>query len=395
MGMYSGLSATKLDSHANMAVAGNETTIIAHSGAFSNVTPFSKDLPAMDMVEIGDAAMCFDDPISLETYILVMKNALLIPTMGHSLIPPFLIREAGLILDETPKHQTPCPSIDNHSIWDQWSGLWIHLQLNGIFSYFNARPLTLEEQENWMDYQVIFITPGGDSWDPYSEHYAKEEAAMVDVNGLLVERDPRPQSAIFSEADINKLYGEPVTWDHYKEVGNAIYDDDGNPVEHPISSDDLARLHDDGIRAQVAGLDGILFSGELSERALMLHVSMAIHVQSLRLCLCLLLQLSQHWLRSLLGKEVGSWLNSFRKCSASPMMILLGHCQSPPSLYDSILILLSRGTLVPMIMHSGIGGSSQSSSLTLYLQLMARRVLVAINALRYLSPTKALYRYTL
>jgi hypothetical protein len=149
MGMYSGLSATKLDSHANMAVAGNETTIIARSGAFATVTPFSKDLPAMDMVEIGDAAMCFDDPISLETFILVMKNGLLIPMMGHNLIPPFLIRKAGLILDETPKHQTPCPSIDNHSIRDQRSGLRIHLQLNGIFSYFNTRPL--EEQENWMD----------------------------------------------------------------------------------------------------------------------------------------------------------------------------------------------------------------------------------------------------
>ena len=172
MGMYSGLSATKLDSRANMAVAGNEITIIARSGAFANITPFLKDLPAMDVVEIGDDAMCFDDPISLETYILVMKNALLIPTMGHSLISPFLIREAGLILDKTPKHQTPCPSIDNHSIRDQRSGLRIHLQLNGIFSYFNARPLTLEEQENWMDYQVVFITPDGDSWDPYLAHYA-------------------------------------------------------------------------------------------------------------------------------------------------------------------------------------------------------------------------------
>ncbi len=91
MGMYSGLSATKLDSHANMAVAGSETMIIAQGGTFANVTPFSKDLPAMDMVEKGDATMCFDDPILLVSYILVMKNALLIPLMGHNLIRPFLI----------------------------------------------------------------------------------------------------------------------------------------------------------------------------------------------------------------------------------------------------------------------------------------------------------------
>jgi hypothetical protein len=43
------------------------------------------------------------------------------------------------------------------------------------------------------------------------DHYVEEEAAMVDVNRLLVERDPRPQSTIFTEADISKLYGKPVT----------------------------------------------------------------------------------------------------------------------------------------------------------------------------------------
>ncbi len=163
MGMYSGLSSTELDSHANKAVAGSKTTVIARSGTFANVTTFSKDLPAMDMVEIGDAAMCYDDPISLVTYILVMKNALLIPSTGHNLIPPFLIWEAGLLLDETPKHQTPYPMIENHSIWDQRSGLRIHLQLNGIFSYFKTWPLTLEEQENWEDYQVVYVFPDGDS----------------------------------------------------------------------------------------------------------------------------------------------------------------------------------------------------------------------------------------
>ena len=36
MGMYSGLSAIKLDSHTNMAIAGSETTIIACSGTFAN-----------------------------------------------------------------------------------------------------------------------------------------------------------------------------------------------------------------------------------------------------------------------------------------------------------------------------------------------------------------------
>lgn len=40
MGMYSGLSVTELDSHANMAVAGSETTVIARSGILQTLPRF-------------------------------------------------------------------------------------------------------------------------------------------------------------------------------------------------------------------------------------------------------------------------------------------------------------------------------------------------------------------
>ena len=92
IGLYGDLSVTELDSHANMAVAGKNCTIIANSGQYANVTPFSTDLPVLERVEIGDVAIAYDDPISLVTYLLVMRNALLIPSMSHNLLPPFLIR---------------------------------------------------------------------------------------------------------------------------------------------------------------------------------------------------------------------------------------------------------------------------------------------------------------
>ncbi len=57
MGAYSCLLATELDSHANMAVAGADCTIIAKSGHYADVTPFLEDLPMMKMVEIVDAMM--------------------------------------------------------------------------------------------------------------------------------------------------------------------------------------------------------------------------------------------------------------------------------------------------------------------------------------------------
>jgi hypothetical protein len=154
VGTYGCLSVTELDSHANMAVAGGDCTIIARSGHFANVTPFSADLPVMEQVEIGDVAMAYDDPYSYRTYLLVMRNALLIPSMDHNLLPPFLVREASLFLDETPKFQSTELSRNNHTIFDEETGMRIHLQLNGTFSYFPTRSLTLDEQLNWDDYPV-------------------------------------------------------------------------------------------------------------------------------------------------------------------------------------------------------------------------------------------------
>jgi hypothetical protein len=60
MGTYYGLNVMELDSHANMSVAGGGTSVIAKSGHFATVTPFSPDLPVLEKVEIGDAAMCND-----------------------------------------------------------------------------------------------------------------------------------------------------------------------------------------------------------------------------------------------------------------------------------------------------------------------------------------------
>ncbi len=138
MGSHSVLHATELDSHANMAVAGSDCTVIATSGCHATVAPFSSNLPTMDMVEIGDVAIAYNDPMFLQTYLLVMRNALLIPMMDHNLIPPSLIWLAGLQVDETPKHQLALPTVDNHAIYDSETGMCIHLKLNGIFSYFTT-----------------------------------------------------------------------------------------------------------------------------------------------------------------------------------------------------------------------------------------------------------------
>jgi hypothetical protein len=94
---------------------------------------------------------------------------------------------AGLQVDETPKHQLALPTVDDHWIYDSETEMRIHLKLKGIFSYFPTRALTLDEIDNWDRFPIAFITPDGDAWDPHTLHYANNEEAMLDANGLIVE----------------------------------------------------------------------------------------------------------------------------------------------------------------------------------------------------------------
>ena len=280
------MSVTELDSHANMAVAGKDCTIIRRSGHYANVTPFSPELPVMESVEIGDVALAYDDPVTLTTYLLVMRNALLIDSMDHNLLPPFLIREASLFLDETPKFQSTNLSRDNHTIYDDETGLRIHLQLNGTFSYFQTRSLTEDEENRWEEFPVVFLTPDCDQWDPQSSHYADAEAAMIDHTGELVNRE-RTVQHVLDAADVSEVYAEPATWELFEQVADAIaLDSDPNPyVDVPDmvtenDDDEDARYHQDSIRAGLASVSVVfepkLFAAAILDQATTSHLSMAL-----------------------------------------------------------------------------------------------------------------------
>jgi hypothetical protein len=261
-----------------MAVAGRDCTIIARSGHFATVTPFSVDLPAMERVKIGDVAIAYNNLFSGETCLLVMRNALLIPPMDHNLLLPFLIQEALLFLDKTPKFQSTGLSLENHTIHDQVTGLRIHLQLNGTFLYFASRLLTLEEQENWENYPVIYLTPDSDQWDDHATHFADAEAAMLDYNGEIATTNKR-SCDLFEEADISVLYANPGNWDSFEQ----LVDDQAcraNDLGYPLLDDDESLLACDGICVQLASLSTVfepsLFSAKLEDQAWILRVSLAV-----------------------------------------------------------------------------------------------------------------------
>ena len=107
---------SELDSHANMIVVGKECFVFESTGKTCNVEPFDKTLGIAQNIPIVDADIAYDCPFTHETYILIIRNALHIDSMSHNLIPPFIMREGGVIVNDIPKMHCEFPCIDDHCI---------------------------------------------------------------------------------------------------------------------------------------------------------------------------------------------------------------------------------------------------------------------------------------
>ena len=128
-----------------------------------------------------------------KTYLLVARNALYVPSMQNNLLPPFILREAGLHVNDVPKIHVSSPTIDDHMIGTDDMSLRIPLKLYGTFSYFPSRAPTNDEIESC---DRILITPDSSSWDPYSTHFAHNEDAMLDWEGQMLDKATREKHFI-------------------------------------------------------------------------------------------------------------------------------------------------------------------------------------------------------
>ena len=64
----------------------------------------------------------------------------------------------------------------------------ISLRLEGIFSVFKTRNLNNEEIADPGGYDIIYLTPDADSWDPNGEAWAEQEYEMLEIDGEILLR---------------------------------------------------------------------------------------------------------------------------------------------------------------------------------------------------------------
>ena len=174
------LSRTELDSHASMPVIGKNEYILTKIGETVDVAPFKPDYKSIS-VELVDAALKYECPYSGEVKIRIIRRGLYVPSMTHNLLPPFMLREAGIHINEVPKIHVTSTTEEHHAITFQETNFRIPLTLHGTFSYFpTSKPSTqeLEEPED-----VCVLTPT--TWNPHSDAYVINEESMLDWEGNM------------------------------------------------------------------------------------------------------------------------------------------------------------------------------------------------------------------
>ena len=156
---------THLDSHADSPFVGQYCAIIRTVGRRISVHGFTDELRKPSIVMVVDAAVVYECEITRELMLLIIQNALHIKSMKMNLIPPFMMRLAGLTVNECPKFLSPHPNINNHSIYCKESNRRIPLELWGIISMI---PTQIPRDSELMELNVFELTPMMNTWDPHT-----------------------------------------------------------------------------------------------------------------------------------------------------------------------------------------------------------------------------------
>ena len=86
------------------------------TGRTCSVNPFSSEIWILDNVPTVDGYIACDFQYSYQTYILIICNALYILTMKLNLIPTFLMKAGGFIVNYIPKIHCNDPTSSDHCI---------------------------------------------------------------------------------------------------------------------------------------------------------------------------------------------------------------------------------------------------------------------------------------
>ena len=184
-------SRTEADSHADTFVVGKNALIVHDFNRPVNVVGYDESNGSVSNCRTVSAALAHDDPVSGEVVILMVHQAISIPTMENNLLCPMQLRMNDVAVSEIPKFLATDPDDRTHAITipdkDGGDPYIIPFSLQGTTSYFPTRKPTVEEYEKAERiYELTYESP---EWDPHSKLFSDQEEAMTDHRGQVVDDD--------------------------------------------------------------------------------------------------------------------------------------------------------------------------------------------------------------
>ena len=179
-----------LDYHANMIVIGYQGSIIQATGQCAEVIAFSDEVYVLENVPNVDDFITYDRPYSITTYLMVANNTIHVPFMINNLIPTFTMNNPGLIVNEIAKIHAEVSAKEHRSIYDANLDVRIPISFTDTFSYFKTSSLKNYEMENCHEYDVIYLSPNLESWNPTNPEWDDQDMEYIERQG---EVKPRPR----------------------------------------------------------------------------------------------------------------------------------------------------------------------------------------------------------
>eukprot|EP00978_Attheya_sp_CCMP212_P048981 scaffold599524_cov63-Attheya_sp.AAC.1 len=127
---------TETDSHADTSVVSKECLVFHDIEIPVNVSGFDSSLGTVNDRSVVSAALAYDDPTTGEVIILVIHQAIYIPTMDHKLVCPMQLRMNEVMMDDCPNvlHSDPMDEMNAIKLpgMDKEDDYLIPLSLQGV-----------------------------------------------------------------------------------------------------------------------------------------------------------------------------------------------------------------------------------------------------------------------
>ena len=139
---------SELDNHVDTCMVGTKTSLLIHDyNRPVQVHGYDEGVGETEAFRTVSAVISYDHPESGYMYMLLLRQAILIPQMENNLVCPLQIRDNDVRVNYEPKFMVPVPTDNHHSIvirgiYQDQQPINIPLSIKGVISYFPSRKPT-------------------------------------------------------------------------------------------------------------------------------------------------------------------------------------------------------------------------------------------------------------